>query len=70
MGKKSNACQIQLLSLGHFKGAPKKFKNDCILAWFCLKLGYLKCKSCYSRVHISSDTAFFKILKKPSIVQK
>ncbi len=24
----------------------------------------------YSRVHISSDTAFFKILKKPSIVQK
>ena len=24
----------------------------------------------YSRVHISSDTAIFKILKKPSIVQK
>ena len=24
----------------------------------------------YSRVHISSDTVFFKILKKPSIVQK
>ena len=24
----------------------------------------------YSRVHISSDKAFFKILKKPSIVQK
>ena len=24
----------------------------------------------YSRVHISSNTAFFKILKKPSIVQK
>jgi hypothetical protein len=24
----------------------------------------------YSRVHISSDTAFFKILKKPFIVQK
>ena len=24
----------------------------------------------YSRVHISSDTAFFKILGKPSIVQK
>ena len=24
----------------------------------------------YSRVYISSDTAFFKILKKPSIVQK
>jgi hypothetical protein len=24
----------------------------------------------YSRVHISSDTAFFKILKKASIVQK
>ena len=24
----------------------------------------------YSRVHISSDEAFFKILKKPSIVQK
>ena len=23
----------------------------------------------YSRVHISSDTAFLKILKKPSIVQ-
>ena len=27
-------------------------------------------KETYSRVHISSDTAFFKILKKPSIVQK
>ena len=26
--------------------------------------------SMYSRVHISSDTAFFKILKEPSIVQK
>ena len=25
--------------------------------------------STYSRVHISSDTAFLKILKKPSIVQ-
>ena len=24
----------------------------------------------YSRVHISSDTAFLKILKKPSIVQE
>ena len=24
----------------------------------------------YSRVHISSDTAFLKIVKKPSIVQK
>ena len=24
----------------------------------------------YSRVHISSDTAFVKILKKPSIVQE
>ena len=29
-------------------------------------IGYYK----YSRVHISSDKAFFKILKKPSIVQK
>ena len=28
-------------------------------------------RSCmYSRVHISSDTAFLKILKKPSIVQE
>ena len=26
--------------------------------------------SCYSLAHISSDTAFFKILKKPSIVQE
>ena len=26
--------------------------------------------SIYSRVHISSDTAFLKILKKPSIVQE
>ena len=24
----------------------------------------------YSRVHISSDTAFLKIVKKPSIVQE
>ena len=27
-------------------------------------------KTWYSRVHISSDTAFLKILKKPSIVQE
>ena len=27
-------------------------------------------RSCYSRVHISSDTAFLKIGKKPSIVQE
>ena len=26
--------------------------------------------STYSRVHISSDTAFLKIVKKPSIVQE
>ena len=25
---------------------------------------------CYSRVHIRSDTAFLKIVKKPSIVQE
>ena len=28
------------------------------------------CKLKYSRVHFSSDKAFYKILKKPSIVQK
>ena len=27
-------------------------------------------KNKYSRVHISSDTAFLKIVKKPSIVQE
>ena len=27
-------------------------------------------RATYSRVHISSDTAFLKILKKPSIVQE
>ena len=32
-------------------------------------LFYFKVKI-YSRVHISSDTAFLKILKKPSIVQE
>ena len=43
--------------------------------WICLKLILQMFKKRlfdpkYSRVHISSDTAFLKILKKPSIVQE
>jgi hypothetical protein len=34
------------------------------------KVPILALKSYYSRVHISSDEVFSKILKKPSIVQK
>ena len=30
----------------------------------------LVCLAIYSRVHISSDEVFSKILKKPSVVQK
>ena len=39
---------------------PNYFKKQCFSYHFYL----------YSRVHISSDTAFLKILKKPSIVQE
>ena len=37
-----------------------------IVICVCRHLQY----SLYSRVHISSDTAYLKILKKPSIVQE
>ena len=36
-------------------------------AYVCDKI---RLEGSYSRVHISSDKAFFKILEKPSIVQK
>jgi len=39
-------------------------RNDDEELCFLKKIGFM-----YSRVHISSDTAFLKILKKPSIVQ-
>ena len=37
---------------------------------FLLWIGTFAARGMYSRVHISSDTAFLKILKKPSIVQE
>ena len=51
-----------------------KYLYLCILALSMLDKDeiYLKFEydSFYSRVHISSDTAFLKILKKPSVVQE
>ena len=42
---------------------------DITLFLKCLATHFQVC-TLYSRVHISSNTAFLKILKKPSIVQK
>ena len=41
----------------------EKTSKNTMFFFFCLPL-------MYSRVHISSDTASLKILKKPSIVQE
>ena len=56
-----------LEELGEEEAIPSIFRPSTVSAMVC-SIAYLYCT--YSRVHISSDTAFFKILKKPSIVQK
>ena len=48
--------------------------DDIFLVPYCYQIHVIKklnkIKNKYSRVHISSDEVFAKILKKPSIVQK
>ena len=50
-------------SVSHYKSL---FHNSSLQAKIC----FLTACACYSRVHISSDSLFSKILKKPFIVQK
>ena len=61
----SNSCKNHsyLMYASHWKNKPESFQPLKASQTF----QYFKK---YSRVHISSDKAFFKILKKPSIVQK
>jgi hypothetical protein len=48
----------------------KPQRNGYVVYCFQLSTYHYQVSTYYSRVHITSDTAFFKILKKPSIVQK
>ena len=63
------------IGLSHNRCGPQGLKSGGVgppgpnLGQYDQKMGPILGLS-YSRVHISSDTAFFKILKKPSIVQK
>ena len=65
----------QLFLLSSVKTSWRFFSNFCGLLNFKNKKNKKATTinsglKTYSRVHISSDTAFLKILKKPSIVQE
>ena len=64
---------LHMLLCLHDTGAGWRSRSEC---WVDVQLEFVSIRCLwiplvyYSRVHISSDTAFFKIMKKPSIVQK
>ena len=76
----SSECQGNLTCGSNNCPAPFPSDADCCysssgkeISWFLIDIRYwtrIISLYMYSRVHISSDTAFFKILKKTSMVQK
>jgi hypothetical protein len=67
--KKSNILANQQ-DEGEFKWNKKYSKNFLDPRGNFENINLISMTDSYSRVHISSDKTFFKILKKPSIVQK
>ena len=63
--KATKFCKISILLLSYVVPVKSKEEISQNFVAFSEYMNFI-----YSRVHISSDTAFLKILKKPSIVQE